>query len=425
MTAPAVSAPRTALQVGEARDRILEAIQPLPGERIPLEQALGRVLAAPVRSPVTLPPWRNSAMDGYACRADDVRAASAGQPVELHVRETIAAGAFPTLPIRAGEASRIMTGAPLPEGADTVVRVEDTDGGVERVAVRDGRDAGLNVRPRGEDVHEGDVALEAGVAIGPAQIGMLASVGAAEVLVHRRPRVALMGSGDELVELARFDAVRAGRALVSSNSWTTSALVRQAGGEPLDLGVARDDPADLRARLAGARGCDLLVTTAGVSVGEHDHTRAVLAELGADMRFWRVRIRPGAPLGFGMLAGVPWIGLPGNPVSAMVTFELFVRPALRKLLGLRRLLRMPLRVVAAEEIRVAARLTHYLRATISTDGDGRMVARLTGPQGSGLLSSMARADVLLVVPEGVQRVAAGEMLDALPLGEESLFTASV
>ena len=423
MTAPAVSAPRTALSVGEAVDRILAAVQPLPAERMPLARALGRVLAERVRSPVALPPWRNAAMDGYACRADDVRGASAERPARLRVLETIAAGAFPTLPIGAGEASRIMTGAPLPEGADSVVRVEDTDGGIERVIVRDGRDAGLNVRPRGEDVHEGDVALDAGVAIGPAQLGLLASVGAAEVMVHRRPRVALMGSGNELVDLADFDAVRAGRAVVASNSWTTAALVRQAGAEPVDLGVARDDPADLRARLAGAASCDLLVTTAGVSVGEHDHTRAVLADLGADMRFWRVRIRPGAPLGFGVLGGVPWIGLPGNPVSAMVTFELFVRPALRTLLGLRRPFRTPLRVVAGEEVRVSARLTHFLRATISTDAEGRIVARLTGPQGSGLLSSMARADVLLVVPEGVQRVAAGESLDALPLGEESLFSA--
>ena len=421
MTAPAVSAPHTALPVAEAQAHILAAVRPVAAERIALEHALGRVLAERVVSRVTLPPWRNSAMDGYACRAEDVRRAEPERPVTLRVLETIAAGTFPTRPVGAGEASRIMTGAPLPEGADSVVRVEDTDGGADRVLVRDGRDAGMNVRPRGEDVQEGGIALEAGVAIGPAQLGMLASVGAHQVAVRRRPRVALMGSGDELVDLARFEEVRAGRALVSSNSWTTAALVRQAGAEPVDLGVARDDPGDLRTRLAGAKGCDLLVTTAGVSVGEHDHTRAVLADLGADMRFWRVRIRPGAPLGFGVLGGVPWIGLPGNPVSAMVTFELFVRPALRRMLGLARLFRTPLRAVAGEEIRVSARLTHFLRATLAPDDSGRLVARLTGPQGSGLLSSMARADALVVVPEGVQRIVAGDPIDVLPLGEESLF----
>ena len=420
MTAPEAST-ASRLSVDEARARILAELRPLPAETVQLTEALGRVLAEAAVSPVALPPWRNSAMDGYACRAADVRAAHEAAPVTLRVLETIAAGAFPTLAIGPGEASRIMTGAPLPDGADSVVRVEDTDGGVELAVVRDGRDAGMNIRPPGEDVAEGETVLRAGTAIGPAQLGVLASVGAARVRVHRRPRVAILGSGDELVDVERFDEVRAGRRLVSSNSYTLVALVRQMGAEPVDLGVARDDPDDLRARLAGAAGCDLLVTSAGVSVGAHDYTRAVLEGLGAEMRFWRVRIRPGAPLGFGVLRGVPWIGLPGNPVSTMVTFELFVRPALRRLQGHRRLQRRALRVVAGEDIALSARLTHFLRATLATGDDGRLVAHLTGPQGSGLLTSMARADVLLVVPEGVQRVAAGDPLDALALGEDALF----
>jgi molybdopterin molybdotransferase len=410
------------LTVPEASARILEHITPLPVERVPLLDALGMVLAESVRAPMTLPAWDNSAMDGYAVRGTDIDRATAERPVTLRVLETVGAGRFATQPVRDGEAIRIMTGAPLPDGADTVVRVEDTDGGTTRVLVRDSRDARRNVRPRGEDFREGDALLDSGVPLGAAQLGVLASIGRSTVDVHRRPRVAIMGSGDELVDLDGFHEVLAGRKIVSTNGYTLQALVRDAGGEPVNLGVAADDPASLRDHLRRAAGCDLVLTSAGVSVGEFDYTRDVVQALGAEMKFWRVRMRPGAPLGFGLLGSTPWIGLPGNPVSAMVTFELFVRPVLRRMLGHSRLFRRPLPVVLEERVTIGARLTHFLRAIVSTGNDGSVSARLTGPQGSGILTSMSRANALLVVPEDRPVVEAGETLHALPLGDAASLT---
>jgi molybdopterin molybdotransferase len=418
------------LPVAEAVERVVADIRPLAAERVALLDALGRVLAQPVVAPLTLPLWDNSAMDGYAVRGADIAPASPDRPVVLPVRETVAAGQFPSGPLEPGVAVRIMTGAPVPAGADTVVRVEDTDGGTERVTIRDARDAGRNIRARGEDLREGSVVLAPGDVVGPAQIGVLASVGAAAVEVHRRPRVAILASGDELVDLDRFSEALAGRRIVSSNSYALHALIRAAGGEPVNLGLARDDPADLRERFARAAGCDLLVTTAGVSVGEYDYTRDVLQSLGAEMKFWKVRMRPGAPLGFGLLRiappggdgaapGVPWIGLPGNPVSTMVTFELFVRPAIRRMLGHARLFRRPVPVTVEERVTVAGKLTHFLRAVVTAQPDGSLTARLTGPQGSGILTSMARANALLVVPEDRPRTEAGERLNALILADEA------
>ena len=408
------------LPVAEACRRIVAELAPLPAERVALVEAAGRVLAVDVVSRVTLPPWDNSAMDGFACRASDVATASAGMPRRLRVTGTVAAGGVAARAVGAGEAVRIMTGAPVPAGADTVIRVEDTDADGDDVLVRDPRDAGRNVRPRGEDVRAGDVVLSAGTRITPAVLGVLASVGEAEPLVHRRPRVAIVGSGDELVGLDRFDEVLAGRRIVGSNAWTLSALVRQAGAEPVDLGTAPDDRDAIRALLERALDCDLLLTSAGVSVGDTDHVRGILDAMGAAVRFWRVRIRPGGPFAFGIVRGVPWLGLPGNPVSAMVTFELFARPAIRRLLGERRVFPRTVPVIVDEEVTTGAPLAHFLRVVLDQDPDGRFHARLTGPQGSGLLTSMARADALLVVPEEVRRVPAGSELRAILLGEGGL-----
>ena len=410
------------LTVPEASARILEHIAPLAIERVPLLDALGMVLAESVRAPMTLPAWDNSAMDGYAVRGADIDGATAERPATLRVLETVAAGRFATQPVRNGEAIRIMTGAPLPDGADTVVRVEDTDGGTAQVLVRNARDARRNVRPRGEDFREGDTLLDPGAPLGAAQLGVLASIGRSTIDVHRRPRVAIMGSGDELVDVDGFHEVLAGRKIVSSNGYTLQALVRDAGGEAVNLGVASDDPASLRAHLRRAAGCDLVLTSAGVSVGEFDYTREVIESLGADMKFWRVRMRPGAPLGFGLLGSAPWIGLPGNPVSTMVTFELFVRPVVRRMLGHTRLFRRPVPVVLEERVTIGARLTHFLRAIVNTADDGVVTARLTGPQGSGILMSMSRANALLVVPEDRPVVEAGEMLHALPFGDAAGLT---
>ena len=411
----------------EAARLILEHVAPLSPVRRPLREALDLVLAEDVASPIDLPPWDNSAMDGYAARAADVEGASAGRKVVLAVIESVAAGQFPARPIGPGQATRIFTGAPLPAGADTVVRQEDTeDGGGDpkRVTVVTGRDARKNVRYRGEDIRKGEVVLPAGTALEPAQLGVLASIAHGTPLVHRAPRVAFMGSGDEIVDLDRSDEILAGRKIATSNSYTLHALIRRAGGIPLDLGLARDTKDSLREHLAGgeggggARDADLLVTTAGVSVGEHDFVREVLAELGCDMKLWRIRMRPGAPLGFGLLHGTPWIGLPGNPVSTMVTFELFVRPAIRRLLGHRLPFRRTVPVCMGERVTLGPRLRHFLRAVVRPEGaGGALVARLTGPQGSGILTSMARANALLIVPEDRAEVSAGDTLAALLLDD--------
>lgn len=408
-----------AFTVQEASERILAGIEPLDAERVPLATALGRVLAEDVRSPLDHPPWDNSSMDGYAVRAVDVASASADLAVVLPVLETVRAGQRPSRALEPRSAIRVMTGAPIPDGADSVIRVEDTDGGESRVAIRDARDAGRNVRPRGEDLHVGDVAVARGTTLGPAQLGVLAMVGVAQPAVHRLPRVAVLASGDELVDVDRFDDVLRGDRIVSSNSYTLRAAVRAAGAEPVYLGIAPDDPAVYQRQLRDAIGCDLLITSGGVSVGAFDFTKDVLRSLGAELHLWRVKMRPGAPLGFGTLGPMPWLGLPGNPVSAMVTFELFARPLIRRLRGEAHVFQRAVSVRVRDEVSLAAPLTHFMRAVIEWADDGPW-ARLTGPQGSGLLTSMARADALLVIPAERPLVRPGETVKALLLGDRAL-----
>lgn len=405
------------LSVTEAVHHVVSHVGPLDVESVTLRDSAGRVLTDDVRATYTLPAYNNAAMDGFAVRADDLRGASAASPKRLRVIETVPAGKFPTLSVSAGDATRIMTGAPLPMGADTVLRIEDTDGGVTHVQALNDRDCGKNVRPRGEDFREGDVVLSTGDVIGPAQIGVLASLGNPIVQVHRAPRVAILGSGDELVELDQFDRVMAGEKIVASNSYTVHAMVQALGGIAIPLGNAGDTPEAMREIFQRAVDAhpDLIVSTAGISVGEFDFTRDALAALGAELTFWKVRMRPGAPIGFGTVAGIPWIGLPGNPVSAMVTFELFARPAILKMLGHRRIFRQPVAVQLEEPVSTTARLTHFLRAVVTAHPTGTVTARLTGPQGSGILTSMARANALLIVPEDRSSCSAGDTLSALPL----------
>lgn len=400
---------------GEAAREILEGLRPLPEERLPLLDALDRVLAEDVVSPLDLPPWDNSAMDGYAIRSADLEAGHG--PWSLRIVEEVQAGAFPTRPVGPGECTRIFTGAPLPDGSDGVIRQEDTAApGDGTVHITDRRDAGRNLRRRGEDITRGSTVLARGAALGPAQLGVLASLARADVAVHRAPVVAILGSGDEIADLDERDAILAGRKIASSNTYTLTANLRRAGAVPRNLGIARDDPDDLRRRLVRAGDADLLVTTAGISVGEHDYLRSVIEAMGGRLGFWRIRMRPGAPVGFGMLGGAPWIGLPGNPVSTMVTFELFVRPAIRRLQGHALPFRRTVRVAVAEPLHYPARLTHFLRAVV-TEQRGRLTARLTGPQGSGILTSMARANALLVVPAERDDVSAGEELPAMLLDD--------
>jgi molybdopterin molybdotransferase len=408
MTAP--------LPAREAALRILSDVRRQPALRVPLDDALGSVLAEDVTSPLDVPAWTNSAMDGYATRAADVRGASRTAPVRLRVVDTIPAGQFPARAIGPGECSRIFTGAPLPDGADTVVRQEDTDGGAESVTVLDGRDAGVNIRRAGEDMRRGVTVLTAGTALGPAHLGVLASLAVGHPMVYRRPRIAILGSGDEIVDVDRPDEILSGRKTASSNTHTLIALVREAGGEPLNLGIARDTAESLREHLTRAADADLIVTTAGISVGEHDYVRMVLEEMGAVHRFWKLRMRPGAPVGFGLMGEVPWIGLPGNPVSTMVTFELFVRPAIRAMIGHPLPFRRSRRVRVAEAVTLRPRLQHFLRAVVS-EGDAGLEVRLTGPQGSGILTSMVKANALLIIPEGQFETPAGAEASAILLDD--------
>ena len=392
-----------------ARDAALEILRHTPRQpalRIPLDDALGAVLAEEIVSPLDIPPHTNSAMDGYAVRGEDVRGASAEQPVRLKVVQQIAAGQVPGGEIGPGETARIFTGAPLPPGTDSVIRQEDTDYGKAIVSITRDRDVGVNWRKAGEDLRRGELALPSGTELGPAELGVLASIAVAHPMVYRRPRVAILGSGDEIVDVDQADQILAGTKIASSNTHTLHALIRLAGGHPVNLGIAADDKANLRRHLEPARDCDLLVTTAGISVGEHDYLREVIEEMGGALKFWKLRMRPGAPVGFGLLGQVPWIGLPGNPVSTMVTFELFVRPAIRAMAGQRQPFRRAVMVRMSEAVSLKPKLQHFLRAVVTEEPSGRE-ARLTGPQGSGILTSMVKANALLVVPEGQFETPAG------------------
>lgn len=406
----------TALAAREAALHIVAAVPRQPTLRIPLDDALGSVLAEALVSPLDLPAWTNSAMDGYAARGADVRGASPGAPVRLRVVEQIPAGAFPSRTLQPGECARIFTGAPLPTGADTVIRQEDTDLGRDDVEIRSDRDVGINFRLAGEDIRRGETVLRAGAELGAAELGVLASLAVAHPLVFRRPRVGILGGGDEIVDVDRPEEILSGRKVASSNTHTLGALVRLAGGEPLNLGLARDTPASVREHLARAPECDLLVTSAGISVGEHDHLRDAVEAMGGRLDFWKLRMRPGAPVGFGQVLGVPWIGLPGNPVSAMVTFELFVRPAIRAMAGHPLPFRRTAPVRTAEHIVLKPKLQHFLRAVVSGTPSGPE-ARLTGPQGSGILTSMVRANALLIIPEGQHETPAGSVVPALRLDD--------
>jgi molybdopterin molybdotransferase len=401
------------ISVEEASARILGTVLPLGEEDVKLGDAAGRVLAQDVRSPVTLPPWDNAGMDGYAVRAADLMQINTTLPVA----GVIAAGARTTSELAPGTAMRIMTGAPVPGGADTVIRVEDTDRGTDFVQVNDLRDLRKNVRLKGSELGKDDIAVYSGTHIGPAQMGVLASVGAAKLRVHKVPSVAVIASGDELVDLDKFSDVEAGHAIVSSNSYTIRAAAVASGATVADYGIVRDDPRALANRIHAARTSDLIVTTGGVSVGAFDHTRDVVRQLGGDVRIDRVRMRPGAPLAFGIIDGVPWLGLPGNPVSALVTFELFARPVIRRLRGEHAIFPLPVPVIVDESIELQAPLTHFLRCVVRPGEDGELHARLTGSQSSAILTSMTIATGLLIVPHDRPRVGVGARLYAFLNGD--------
>jgi molybdopterin molybdotransferase len=397
------------LSVEQAQAEIFGRARPLPIERVDIVAALGRVLAEPIRSTRRIPPWPNSSMDGYAVRAIDTRPAAT-----LTVIDRVIAGSLPTRMVGAGQAARIFTGAPMPSGADAVVPQEDVDAHDGVIALRGAVESGAFVRPAGEDVREGDLVLEPGRPIGAAEIGLLATLGRTQVAVGRRPRVAVLSTGNELADLGTEPTPAQ---IPNSNTYALMAQITEACGLPLNLGVAPDRLEAIAERIARGTEADVLVTSAGVSVGELDLVREALVNAGAELHLWKVDMRPGKPITFGSLAGRPVFGLPGNPVSAMVTFELFVRPMLLAMQGRRATSRPRVRAAAVTPIVNRGSRRGYLRVMLEVK-DGRWSARLTGDQGSGILRSMVSADGLAVLP-GDTSVAVGEELKVIVLREVS------
>lgn len=405
------------ISVKEALNRILEQIPTLGRERVGLLQAQGRVLAEDICSSRDIPPWDNSAMDGYAVRHADIAASSPAAPVQLKVLADLPAGTVFRGRVGPGEAVRIMTGAPLPAGADTVVPVEDTVKEDGFATILTGLPAGANIRRAGEDVVAGERVLEAGTVLRPAHAGMLASLRRSAVYVYQRPRVSVLSTGDELLEID--EPWQEGK-IINSNSYSISGQVLECGAEPLQLGIAKDRREDLSARLKEGLVADILVTTGGVSVGDYDLVKGLLKEMG-QMNFWKVSMRPGQPLAFGCLSGKPLFGLPGNPVSCMVSFEQFIRPALLKMAGFSRIFRPSLRAVLKEGLSKKTGLTYFVRCRL-VEEQGKLYATTTGEQGSGMLSSMVRAQGLLVLPAEAAAVQKGEEISVIPLDSALFYT---
>jgi molybdopterin molybdotransferase len=392
------------IPVDEALDKILSHVQPLGFEKVSLLDALGRVIAEDIFAKRNIPPLDNSAMDGYALRSEGVRQASQDHPVRLVVIEDLPAGFISTKTVERGKAVRIMTGAPIPKGADTVVPVEVTKKEDGSVLIFKATGIGENIRESGEDVKQGDRVISKGDIVRPAEVGMLASVGRSFVSVYQKPLVAILCTGDELVDVdGDLDGVK----IISSNSYTVGAQVKDCGAIPLQLGIARDRKEEIEEKLRQGMRADVLISSAGVSVGDYDFVKDVMKQLGMEMVFWKVAMRPGQPLAFGTIGEKPVFGLPGNPVSSMISFEQFVRPSLLKMMGCRHIFRPLVEAILKEEIKKIVGRRYFVRGFVSLEKD-QYVVTTTGEQGSGILRSMVKANGLIVIPEDREIVRAGE-----------------
>jgi len=409
------------ISVEEAQERLLSHVTVLGKEEVPILDSLGQVLAEDLRSAIDVPPLDNSAMDGYALQARDTSGASSGSPRVLRVIGTVAAGSISDREVVPDTAIRIMTGAPIPKGADSVVRFEDTDetarqrgGPISEIAICVAAKRGQNIRPAGEDISKGTVVLPAGTIIRPAEVGVLASLGMSTASVIARPVVAIVATGNELVEVGQ--PLPRGK-IYNSNSYSVAALVRRYGGIPRVLGIALDNKDSLVTALRRGLDADMLITSGGVSVGDYDIVKEVLAKEG-EIGFWSVRMKPGKPLAFGQIKGVektvPHLGLPGNPVSSMVTFEMFARPAILKMMGKRNLTKPTIEAILEDRILNKDRRRVFTRAIVERRGD-KYFARLTGPQGSGVLTSMSLANGLVIVPEDVAEAGPGATVRVMML----------
>jgi molybdopterin molybdotransferase len=404
------------LTVQEALAAVLAGVSVLPAEQVPLLDGLGRVLAQDVVAQDSLPPFANSAMDGYALVAGDLVGVSQENPAALRVIGDVAAGVMPTVEVVPGTAVRIMTGAPVPLGADAIVPVEDTNEvwrNRERplpsqIEVSRSVKAGDYIRHPGEDIQSGQTILEQGHILRPQEVGVLASLGISQVSVIRRPKVAILATGDELLEIDQ--PLQPGK-IRNSNGFTQAAQVLALGAEPIQLGIAGDTETAVRQKLqAGLEAkADLFISSAGVSVGAYDVVKAVLEQEG-NVGFWRVRMRPGKPLAYGSYHGIPYLGLPGNPVSAMVSFERFARAAILKMAGHQKLDRPTVQAIVQSEIHSDGRES-YIRSVVARTNEHYQAAT-TGDQGSHIMTSLVKANALLIIPEGVRYVAAGTSLTA-------------
>lgn len=400
-----------AVRVADAQATVLACVQPVGMEQVALLEALHRVTAEAVMAQRHIPLEDNSAMDGYAVCHADVAGATRDQPVRLTVLETLPAGKSPRHAISPGTAIKIMTGAPLPAGADTVVQVEHTDGSDTTVQIYRAPSQGSHVRYQGEDIRVGDCVLAPHTFLRPAELGVLASVGKAQVRVYQRPRVAILATGDEIVDPGEPDTH--GK-ILNSNSYTLAGQIAEAGGQPVLLGVAPDDREIISARIASGLRADVLITSGGVSVGNFDYVRECLDTFGFQAHFWTVAVRPGSPATFGLVGQVPVFSLPGNPVASMVTFELFVRPALRQMTGHPELFRPRIQAVVQEPLDKRRGVRTLLRGVVQQAGDQATVTT-TGPQGSGILRSMSLANGLIDLPEDLEQVTAGSRVEVMLL----------
>jgi molybdopterin molybdotransferase len=391
------------ISADEALQQVLNSVTALGVERLPIRDALGRILAQEIRSGRDIPGFDNSAMDGYAVRRADVIGAGERTPKRLKVMETIAAGSMPKVTIGAGEAARIMTGAPVPGGADAIVPVERTRSGDTTVEILAEPAVSEFVRPRGEDLHVGETVMTAGKRLSPSDIGMLASLNHAMIDVWRRPRVGIVSTGDELVDV---DQVPSGAQIVNSSAYALASAIEEAGGEAIILKVARDEPEEIRARLSEATAFDAVFSTGGVSAGDFDHVQHILDQLGMQTLFHGVAQKPGRPLKYGLIGQRPVFGLPGNPVSTMVCFYLYARPALLKMGGSGALGLPRVSARCAVDIKVAKNLTEFVRVKLERR-DGELFALPAGVQGSNILSGLSRADGLLIGPANETLLKAG------------------
>lgn len=406
------------ISVEEALDRILGSIEPLGIEKVNILDSLGRVIGEDVCASRNIPPRNNSAMDGYAVRWEDTRNASRERPVVLDVVEDIPAGAIPGKRIGTGKVARIMTGAPVPEGATAVVRVEDTEKDGRKVKIFVEAEEGQDIRWAGEDVREGEQVISRGDVIRPAEVGMLAALGRSFIYVYQRPMIAVIATGDELVDI---DDTPSQWQIVSSNSYSITAQIIECGGIPLQLGIAKDTRDELIAKFNAALRANIIISSGGVSVGDYDLVKDIMQEVGNQMQFWQVAMRPGKPLAFGSMRGIPVFGLPGNPVSSMVSFEQFVRPSILKMMGCRRLFRRTVKATSMENITKKKGITHFIRARVEYE-NGKFIVTTTGEQGSGILKSMVRANGLIVLPEKKGHVGKGEEVTVQLLDQSFEFT---